>query len=59
MITAEHKAHHERLQKNLDELVADWQAHGTMVERRLPNTYTIADLMLWCLEQTKNEVPPS
>ena len=49
----EHKARHELLHKNLDELVADWRQHNPNV---FPSKCTVLQLMKWSHGQTINPV---
>ena len=54
--TESHKKNHEKLHKNLDELVADWIRHSSkpgVNEKTLSNT-SILDLMEWSAKQVKN-----
>jgi hypothetical protein len=46
--TKEHKARHETLHKNLDELVADFLDHT----EALPSRTTVMELMEWSHQQT-------
>jgi len=48
MTPEEHKARHQLLHRNFDELVADWIGHT----KELPSRSSIADLMRWSFEQT-------
>jgi hypothetical protein len=46
----QHKARHQLLHENLDELIADW----IWQTDALPSKNTVLDLMKWSHEQTKN-----
>jgi len=50
MITEEeHQERHAKLHLALDELIADWIAHGD----GMPSTSTVYDLMQWSYKQVK------
>ncbi len=53
MKRAEHKHRHIELHKALDELVADFIAHGAAGTRG-PSKTTVLELMTWAYEQTLN-----
>jgi hypothetical protein len=49
MTKQQHKARHQRLHQELDELVADWITHTG----KLPSRATVLDLMQWSAQQTE------
>lgn len=57
MTTAEHKKRHQDLQRALDELVADFIAHGKLGEH-LPNATPISHLMAWAADQANAPTEP-
>jgi hypothetical protein len=54
--TEEHRQRHIELHKMLDELIADFIAHGE-IGTHLPSKTSVMELMMWSHQQTINPEP--
>lgn len=59
MTDEEHRDRHLELHRALDELLADWAAQQPRDGSRLFQNTTIAELMEWSYQQTKQPTRPT